>query len=311
MERLIHQQLSQHYHKDLEAMNLTDETIRNYQGMVTIYLDYLEREGGEVLEPDREMLLSFIRYLREERDNCTKRVKYYFTALNSFYDYLVYTDKADQNPIPAIRKRYLKRYKNDDGRQAQRMLISVPEMAGYITSIMDPRDRAIAVLLAKTGIRRGEMLALNLDDVDWDIRRIRLHPTPKRSNLRVYFDDECARVLQRWLQLRSKLDGSSQAIFLNQYGDRLHRNGVYRSIVKWAKKYGIYDTDSDRLEDHFTPHCFRHWFTTHLLRAGMPREYVAELRGDSPKGAIDIYNHIDHEDLRKQYLAHIPQLGLE
>ena len=41
---------------------------------------------------------------------------------------------------------------------------------------------------------------------------------------------------------------------------------------------GVHNSDSPRLEDHFGPHCFRHWFTTWLLRNGMPREYVKELR---------------------------------
>jgi len=64
------------------------------------------------------------------------------------------------------------------------------------------------------------------------------------------------------------------------------------------------------MEDRFMTHCFRHWFTTHLLRAGMPREYVKELRGDARNEAIDIYHHIDREDLRKSYLACIPELGI-
>ncbi|HEC93554.1 MAG TPA: recombinase, partial [Candidatus Atribacteria bacterium] len=66
-----------------------------------------------------------------------------------------------------------------------------------------------------------------------------------------------------------------------------------------------------KLEDHFSVHCFRHYFTTHLLRNGMPREYVKELRGDARNEAIDIYHHIDKDELRKSYLAHIPQLGIE
>ncbi len=65
-----------------------------------------------------------------------------------------------------------------------------------------------------------------------------------------------------------------------------------------------------RLEDRFTPHCCRHWFVTHLLRAGMSRDFVKELRGDTRGEAIDIYNHIDKKDLRESYLAHIPQLGI-
>jgi integrase/recombinase XerD len=92
--------------------------------------------------------------------------------------------------------------------------------------------------------------------------------------------------------------------------NRLSRNGAYQAVVKYAKKLGFHNSDSPRLEDHFGPHCFRHWFTTWLLRNGMPREYVKELRGDRRKEAIDIYHHIDQEDLRKAYLACIPKLGI-
>ena len=64
------------------------------------------------------------------------------------------------------------------------------------------------------------------------------------------------------------------------------------------------------MEDHFSSHACRHWFVTHMLKAGMPREFIQELRGDVRKEAIDIYNHIAPEDVRKSYLAHVPQLGI-
>jgi hypothetical protein len=51
-------------------------------------------------------------------------------------------------------------------------------------------------------------------------------------------------------------------------------------------------------------------FTTHLRRAGMRREFIQELRGDSRREAIDIYNHIDLKGLKEAYLACIPQLGI-
>jgi integrase len=66
----------------------------------------------------------------------------------------------------------------------------------------------------------------------------------------------------------------------------------------------------DRMEDHFSPHNCRHFFTTHLRRAGMRREFIQELRGDSRKEAIDIYDHIDLKELKEAYLACIPQLGI-
>jgi integrase/recombinase XerD len=197
-------------------------------------------------------------------------------------------EQALGNIILPFRKRYLKRYKEDYDSQ-ERKLITIEEMSRLINSTLDPRDKAIMVLLAKTGARREELVRMDIDDIDWVYYSITLKPTPKRSNRKVYFDDEAAIVLRRWLNTRSKLGTKSKALFIN-YNDmgRLKRSGVYNAVVKYAERLGLHDPDSLRLEDHFGPHCFRHWFTTYLLRNGMSREYVKELRGDQRSEAIDI-----------------------
>ncbi len=86
--------------------------------------------------------------------------------------------------------------------------------------------------------------------------------------------------------------------------------GAILLVEKVATQVGLHDPTSHRMEDHFSPHCCRHWFTAHLRRAGMPGEFIQELRGDVRKEAIDIYDHIDKKELRESYLAHIPQLGI-
>lgn len=88
------------------------------------------------------------------------------------------------------------------------------------------------------------------------------------------------------------------------------RNGVYLAVTKPAERLGLSNPSSPRSEDQFSPHCCRHWFTTHLRRSGMTREFIQELRGDVRKEAIDIYDHIDKKELRESYLAYIPQLGI-
>lgn len=184
-------------------------------------------------------------------------------------------------------------------------------MSQLATSILDPRDKAILLVLAKTGIRRGELLSIDLDDINWNLNSIKLKPKPKRSNRTVYFDEECAIVLKRWLKVRTQLNPPNNALFISyQTNNRLSRNGAYQAVAKYAKKLGFHNPNSERLEDHFGPHCCRHWFTTWLRRNEMPRDYIKELRGDSRKEAIDIYNHIDKQDLRKKYLACIPKLGI-
>jgi integrase/recombinase XerD len=100
------------------------------------------------------------------------------------------------------------------------------------------------------------------------------------------------------------------ALFLNHEGERLNRSGVFNAVVEAAMRVGLHDPTSERLEDHFGPHCCRHWFCTHLFRAGMRREFIKELRGDSRKEAFDLYNHIDLKELKEAYVACIPQLGV-
>ena len=214
------------------------------------------------------------------------------------------------NPVLAVRKRYLKRYKDNDDGQA-RKLISVEEMANLINCTMDLRDKAVIALLAKTGIRRHELVELDISDVDLIENRIRLKPTAKRTNRTVFFDDEAAYLLRRWLKIREGINPKGNpALFLNAEGERLNRSGVYNLVVEAARRTGLHDPASERLEDHFGPHCCRHWFCTHLFRAGMRREFIKELRGDSRKEAFDLYNHIDLKELKEAYLACIPQLGI-
>ncbi|MDF0592203.1 site-specific integrase [Methanotrichaceae archaeon M04Ac] len=166
-------------------------------------------------------------------------------------------------------------------------------------------------LFAKTGIRRKELIAVDVDVIDWVEQSIRLKPTAKRTNRTVFFDDETSFILRRWLRVReSRNKDQVMALFINNRGERIQRSGVSRMVEKVATQVGLHDPNSERMEDHFSPHCCRHWFTTHLRRAGMPREFIQELRGDVRKEAIDIYDHIDRKELRESYLAHIPQLGI-
>jgi integrase/recombinase XerD len=177
---------------------------------------------------------------------------------------------------------------------------------------MNPRDKAIVTLLAKTGIRRGELIRIDLEDIDWIDQSIRLKPHPKRSNCLVFFDDECARVLKRWMKTRDSysVQPGCTALFVNERGGRLQRHGVSHAVTKHATRIGLHDPTSKRLDERFTPHCCRHWFTTHLRRNGMQRELIKELRGDARRDAMDIYDHIDKRELKRAYLAAIPQLGI-
>jgi integrase/recombinase XerD len=299
------------FEEDSLIRGLTAETTRRYISALKIFNSYLEENGRDILEVNRDTLKSFINYLRADREVSQRTIETYFAAMASFYGYLEYERYIDKNPVIEVRKRYLRKYKdNDDGQVRQ--LISVEEMGKLINSTVDVRDRAIITLLAKTGIRRNELIKLDIDDIDWVDQSIRLKPTAKRTNRTVFFDDEAAITLHRWVRAsqETRKKFKTKALFVSNKGGRLNRNGVYLAVTVPAEKIGLHKPDSNRMEDHFSPHCCRHWFTTHLRRAGMSREFIQELRGDVRREAIDIYDHIDKKELRESYLAHIPQLGI-
>ena len=298
------------YYEDCELKGMSPGAIRRYKTSVLIYNDFLAQRGRSLTEADKDELRDFLRYLRQERKVKHKTIENYFSALSSIYEFLVFEDYVIKNPVLAVRKRYLRQYKSDNGAASTRKLITVEEMKMLVDSVLDIRDKAIITLFAKTGIRRDELVTIDLEDINWLEQSITLKPKRKRSNRVVFFDDETGRILKRWIRLRERREPKTNALFIGERGGRLGRNGVYIAVTKHAQRVGLYDSDSDKMEEHFSPHCCRHWFTTHLRRAGMTREFIQELRGDKRRDAIDIYDHIDKEELREAYLAHIPQLGV-
>ncbi len=73
--------------------------------------------------------------------------------MSAFYEYLAFEGIVNANIVLPFRKRYLRRYKNGFN-DPERRLLNIEEMSRLVNSILDPRDKAVAVLLAKTGIRR-------------------------------------------------------------------------------------------------------------------------------------------------------------
>ena len=300
------------FREDCIIQGMSKDTVVRYTSQANILGRYLEGIGKTFTEVGKQDLVDFLSYLRAEKNLKHKTLKNYFAGWNSLYEYLLFEEKVTANLITVIRKRYLRSYKRESGTSNRRKVLSVDEMAKYLNSILNIRDQTIAVLLVKTGVRRGELINIDMSDIDWMTNSIKLKDKRKRSNLHIFFDDECADILRYWLSVRNTyyVEPGCDALFINNRGRRLDRHGVSDAITKSAARFGIHDSKSKDLDDHFTPHCLRHCFTTYLLENGLNREYVKELRGDARRDAVDVYNHISLESLREAYLGAIPQFGL-
>jgi integrase/recombinase XerD len=283
-------------------------TTMDYIYRTKAYCAFLEAREKTPLNVDRDDLRAFLAQLKDKGLKFST-IEGIYTSLSAFYEFLIIEELVEYNPILPFRKYYLRRYKNDNDSEI-RKLISIEDASLLVNSILDSRDKCILVLLFKTGMRVGELSSLDVNDVDLDRGEVTLKIKKKRTNRVLFLDNEAIAVLHNWLVARKNRKGAeSQALFLSKTGTRITKRTIENAIEKHAERVGLHSPGA-RLEERFTPHCCRHWFVTHLLRAGMSRDFVKELRGDTRGEAIDIYNHIDKKELRESYLVHIPQLGV-
>lgn len=289
--------------EDCQVRNFSPRTIQSYKSNLKYFL------SRHSLEITPLVLKDFLIHIRDEKNFAPSTVENYFASLSSFYDFLEW-EGVLKNIVPQFRKRYLRYYKEQ--RHEERQLINLEQMKDLINSADWIGHKAMFLFFAKTGIRRQELIDLDLQDLFLSQNYAVLKPHAKRSNRIVFFDNECSQVLQEWLTWRQNKRPKirDKALFLGPQGSRINRDAIYYATTEHAQRLGFHNPQGN-LNEKFTPHCFRHFFTTWLRRAGCPRSIIQELRGDSRKEAIDIYDHITQTELKESYLRYIPQFHIE
>jgi tyrosine recombinase XerC len=163
-----------------------------------------------------------------------------------------------------------------------------------LTSWEGVRDRAILELFYNCGLRRQELVNLNLDDVDLSNLQVRV--VGKRSKERIVPLGRAAKqAIVSWLPYRSSLcrDQHEKALFLNYRGQRMTVAQIYRAV----RYYLGHVTDPDKAH----PHVLRHSFATHLLDAGADLMAVKEMLGHTSLDTTQIYTHVTAERLKTVY----------
>jgi integrase/recombinase XerC/integrase/recombinase XerD len=136
--------------------------------------------------------------------------------------------------------------------------------------IDDIRDRALFVLLLRTGIRIGEALGLRLNDLDIKGRKVHLYEGEKNSMGRVvYLSDDALFAIKLWLR---RMDKNKEFIFYGRGNGHLCYSTGRGRFVKYLKKAGLD-------QKGYTVHCLRHTFASELLNAGMRLECLQQLLG--------------------------------
>ena len=150
-----------------------------------------------------------------------------------------------------------------------------------------------------TGARISEAIQLNLEDIGTDTARFLGKGGKERI---VPVGSEARRALDEYLvRTRPGLakGSATRALFLNQRGDRLTRQGAWLLIADAAERAG--------LGDRVSPHTLRHSYATHLLAGGADVRTVQELLGHASVATTQIYTLVTIERLREAYLAAHPR----
>ena len=177
-----------------------------------------------------------------------------------------------------------------------------------VHAVRQPRNKAVAVLLAKTGCRVTEALELRLDDLMLDDGFIRFGKRKGGKQTVFPLDEETLQTLHRFQMIRGDVD--SEYLFLSVRGGWVTREQIRRSVRKAAVETGVMEPGEKRFHKKFTPHTFRTVFTTEMRKQRMQPYILRYLRGDAHAETMDIYTRVDREEAREEYLRCVQLLNL-
>jgi integrase/recombinase XerD len=262
------------------------------------FREYLQRRYGVLYEGfwdgvDQEDIVSYIMYLKGDREYAAATTARKVAAIRSFFHFLVAEGVIKDDPTATLDSVRVKKHlpKPMSVEEVDRLLAE-PAKLSTPKAI---RDRAILELLYATGMRVSELISLKVDDVSLASASVRcwgkgakervipIHPQAVAS-LRDYLERERAHFVR---------DADEKTLFLNMRGGPLTRQGLWLIFKNYVEKAG--------LPPDITPHTLRHSFATHMLDRNADLINVQKLLFFNDTATTEIYTHVSSERLRKVY----------
>ncbi len=207
------------------------------------------------------------------------------SSIKSFYKYLtVRTKQLTLNPVADLEYPKL--------RKSLPKYLTMEQSAALLQAVSGPnalRDYAILMLFLNCGIRRSELVGLNITDVYED--RIRVVGKGNKERI-VYFGSPCRRALDAYLVERQKrVLTDNRALFGSRDGNRISTTAVHRLVKKALAQAGL---DASQ----FSAHKLRHTTATMMLSGGVDVRTVQEVLGHENLNTTQIYTHIESTELK-------------
>lgn len=274
-------------------------TLSAYKIDLTQFLDHLMAlaEGRRwvwagVEKPD---LVSYIRHLKEGRQYASSTVARKVAAIKSFFHFLWREGHISDDPTAALDSpRVEKRLPRVISFEEVKSLLAQPSKEGGVKGW---RDRALLQLLYATGMRASEVVSLNLDDLNLASASVRCWGKGSKERI-IPIHAQAVATLREYVE-RGRMEflkpesAGERALFLNQRGKRLTRQGLWLIVKGYVKEAG--------LSEGVTPHTLRHSFATHMLDGDADLINVQQLLGHASVSTTQIYTHVSSERLREVY----------
>jgi integrase/recombinase XerC len=275
--------------------NASEHTVKSYREDLTQALGFFrERLNGKV-EPAQlttRQLRAYLAWLNEQsyaKSTIARRI----AAVRSWLRFLCRQGVLNDNPANGLRSpRQDKKLPHFMSEADLTRLLEAPPAS----TPLGLRDRALLETIYSAGLRVGETVGLNVEDVDLDSGLATIRGKGKRERLAL-LGPHAVKAIQTWLNARNMGNagrlGGQAAIFINKNGTRLTTRSVGRNLEKYLALAG--------LDPQSSPHTLRHSFATHLLDRGADIRSVQELLGHRSLGTTQIYTHVTTTRLQESY----------
>jgi tyrosine recombinase XerC len=277
--------------------NASPHTIVAYERDLRQLADYLEESGVRWNKAGNVVLRGFLATLHEKKRK-RSTIGRKLAAMRSFYEFGLRKKWITENPAKILATpRQEKKVPSFLSEEEAAALLDLPSTGKAV----DLRDRAILELFYATGIRVSELVGVDLDDVHFDERLVRVRGKGKKERL-VPFGRKAVEALQAYLRVRPGLldrRSGERAVFLNYRGGRLTTRSVERMVRKYIRRTAV----SRRI----SPHSLRHSFASHLLGRGADLRVIQELLGHASLATTQKYTHVDVRRLLEVYKKSHPR----
>jgi len=268
-------------------------TVGAYSRDIESFQTFLENHYGDanLADVNYSQIRSWIVALVETKIT-NRSINRKVSSLQSYYKFLLKVEDIEVNPL--AKHKALKTSKKIQIPFSKAEVNSVLDGISHSQSFEGIRNKLIIELFYSTGMRRIELIELQLSSFDFSNKTVKVLGKQNKERY-IPLLESVIQTLKLYLKERQLLENttSSSYLFLTKKGVKIYENLVYRIINEYFSKASLKAKKS--------PHILRHSFATHLLNQGANLNAVKELLGHASLAATQVYTHNSISELKKVY----------